>query len=109
MIQVRVGTFETNSSSTHSLVITTEDIFQQFKKGKLVYCQWDDGPFKEGEFYPKEEVDAYADEHEDDFEEYNFQTFEEMFEESCLESYEKHFETPHGDKMVAFGNYGYDG
>ena len=35
MIQIRSSCFETNSSSTHCLVITTEDEWNLFKKNKL--------------------------------------------------------------------------
>ena len=38
----------------------------------------------------------------DDFESHND-------EDEYLEYYEEHFVTPSGDKMVAFGKYGYDG
>lgn len=109
MIQIRQNVFETNSSSTHSLVISTEDEFSRFSKGELVYCQYNNGPFKSGKFYSKSEVDAYAEEHEDEFDEYDFQTCDDIFENEYLEVFEEHFTTPHGDQMVAFGNFGYDG
>ena len=35
MITVRWGTFETNSSSVHSMVIATDKELRQFKAGKL--------------------------------------------------------------------------
>lgn len=37
MIQIRMGVFETNSSSTHSLVIVNNDDLRKFIKGKLYY------------------------------------------------------------------------
>ena len=37
MIKVRNGTFETNSSSTHSMVIGPKSQIEEWMKGKLVY------------------------------------------------------------------------
>ena len=34
---IRRGVFETNSSSTHSLVVVSAKEYEDFKKGKLVY------------------------------------------------------------------------
>ena len=37
MIQIRNNIFETNSSSVHSITICTEEDFQQWKKGNLIW------------------------------------------------------------------------
>ena len=37
MIKIRTGTFETNSSSSHSLVVCDEDTWYQFATGKLFF------------------------------------------------------------------------
>lgn len=39
--QIRRGVFETNSSSTHSLTICTQDEFEAWKNGELLYNSWD--------------------------------------------------------------------
>ena len=36
MIQVRYGMFETNSSSTHSIFIVTEEEYENLEKGELL-------------------------------------------------------------------------
>lgn len=90
---IRFNVFETNSSSVHSLCICTEREFDAWKKGELYYDYWDDK-------FTKNSVNEW---HEDN------QTYEGFFEESWLETYEEHFITPSGDKMVAFGCYGRDG
>ena len=90
---IRFNVFETNSSSVHSLCICTEEEFDAWKKGELYYDYWDDK-------FTKNSVNEW---HEDN------QTYEGFFEESWLETYEEHFTTPSGDKMVAFGRYGRDG
>ena len=37
MKSIRIGVFETNSSSTHSLTIATAEEFELFKAGEMVY------------------------------------------------------------------------
>ncbi len=37
MIQVRLGIFETNSSSTHNLVVCTDEELDKWKRGELSY------------------------------------------------------------------------
>lgn len=36
MKQIRYGTFETNSSSTHALVLFNDEDYQKFKNGEIV-------------------------------------------------------------------------
>lgn len=42
MKQIRIGTFETNSSSTHSLNICTRDEWVAWKEGKLLYNPYEE-------------------------------------------------------------------
>jgi hypothetical protein len=137
MRQVRQGVFETNSSSCHSITMCSEEEFNALKAGTLLIHEWDDilkspdeiDVFSEEEikeYYnktkemfwkdyellsneEKEEVrKRYEDKHSEkryyktyreymDKHSYNFETF--------LDSYT----TQNGDKVVAFGYYGYDG
>jgi len=92
---IRFNVFETNSSSVHSLCICTEEEFDAWKKGKLYYDSWNDK-------FIKNSVNEWDEDN---------QTYEDFFEESWsyLETYEEHFTTPSGDKMVVFGRYGRDG
>ena len=52
MIQVRKNVFETNSSSTHSLVMAEKSEFDKWEKGEVLYCNcwWSskDNRFEEG-------------------------------------------------------------
>lgn len=112
---IRAGVFETNSSSTHSLCICTQEEFDAWKKGQLYYDYWHDTLIAEKDI-PMEErelihLDEDAEENEDKYDEItdaksSYQTF--GYEESLV-WYDKKFTTPSGDKMVAFGWYGYDG
>ena len=51
-VQVRRGTFETNSSSTHSLVLCKTDDFKAWRNGNKYFC------FDENKFYSLEEGNA---------------------------------------------------
>lgn len=86
MKQIRQGVFETNSSSTHSLTICTEEDYNKFINGQLMY---DCGELVE----PDEDNEELC--NIDNFS-YDYEIFEE------------HFTTPSGDNMVAFGYYGHD-
>ena len=88
----RFNVFETNSSSVHSLCICTEEEFDAWKKSEIYYDYWNDK-------FTKNSVNKWNEDN---------QTYEGFFEESWLETYEEHFTTPSGDKMVAFGRYGRD-
>jgi aminoglycoside/choline kinase family phosphotransferase len=58
------------------------------------------------DYYSDELVDT-SEVPEEERNTYDYRSYE--FEDEYLEWYEKHFTTPSGDKMVAFGNYGRDG
>lgn len=152
---IRKNTFETNSSSTHSITMCMQSDYEKWKNGELYYCI-DDGKFyteqerKEmlkkiyikfaaTEFHEengtyvykgtsvnsfsdldklctKENLDEITDEQIEEYfdKEYDYYeipiTFKE-YEEYCeqYEEYDEEFSTPSGEKVVAFGYYGYDG
>lgn len=75
--QVRIGVFETNSSSTHSLCICTKEEYDAFKKGKLVM---DTGDYKM--------VDATKKDKEDDDESFfRYKNYSE-FKDADIFNYE---------------------
>lgn len=133
MIKVRKGTFETNSSSTHSLVMCSEseydllekkeaflvddtvvlkeNLFKEFldkrewKKNKwLKYCQ-------ENNKNP-ESVDDLAEAiiNEDLFDPYEVSTLERYWDYygEQYETFDESYTTKSGDKVIAFGYYGMD-
>lgn len=128
---IREGVFETNSSSTHSLIMMEESKFKKWKDGELFYHE--DVPYirdkearekfynyfekydKHDAFFTKEEVEeikkfcADNDIEVDDYEnlDYAFQTYERWCEEDELESSVYHHTTPGGEKIVAVAKYGY--
>lgn len=124
MIQVRKSIFETNSSSTHSLTLVDECDYEKWKQGEVVYDRWN------REFVKIEDVEdefnrfcrhTYEYEHCkdcmkengicEDYQCRGYYTYEGFFDDydSPLETFVSKFTTKCGDKVVAFGRYGYDG
>lgn len=122
MIKTRKGVFETNSSSTHTLVVLNDDDYLKLDSGEYLLDNWN------GIIKPKEEVlkdlrqnyIEYNKEREDfnsditDEEllsEYNdgWTTLDEFFEDEYLEGFDDTHTTPSGDIVHIFGKYGYGG
>ena len=102
--QVRMGVFETNSSSIHSLCIVSEEEMNDWKDGKTAFCNWTK-EFKEVENL--QEVPGREGRYEDS-EGDEFQSYDVYFDDYELESYEESYTTKHGDTVYAFGKYGHD-
>lgn len=139
MRQIRVGAFETNSSSTHSLIICTEQELNDWVSDKLLYDEYDykfvdkeslnpDVPIESvkedyektgNRFYKSWDelsdedraylIDLYKKNKYDSPENWRYSSYKEWYAYSDLETFTEHFTTPSGDKMVAIGKYGYDG
>lgn len=125
MIQIRQGVFETNSSSTHSITMCSESEFKKWKKGE-VYLN---NGWKGNTFVTKNEAislalsewnDVYYGAKEDflsmgdeDIANFLYEYFDlctyENYWNNYLESFENAYITESGDKVIAFGQYGYDG
>lgn len=130
MIQVRFGTFETNSSSTNSISICMQDEYQRWRSGELYLLMSGavnytsnsvcDVIQKKGVRLfitqdellemaskelnkPKEEIsvqDAIF-----EIQAYPFNDFEDVF---GGEFFEKEFTTPSGEKVIAFGSWDFE-
>lgn len=98
---IRRNTFETNSSSTHSLTMCTHDEYEKWKNGELVFDRWND----------KLVLPQNKDSEEDDYYDKDYFTYDEFFDYYCdgLETYSETHTTPNGEKIVCFGYYGYNG
>ena len=94
MKTIRLGTFETNSSSTHSLNIATEEEFTRWKNEELLYdeCNY-----------------VFVENNEENQKDECCKTMEDFFESEYLESFEEKYTSESGDRIVIFGKYGYDG
>lgn len=133
--QIRRGVFETNSSSTHSLTICSEEEFERWKKGELLFNCWKDEFVEAKQLTEKVKIEAkeeynclkqdfwkdwntlsdeekdkwyskYAYDHE--LKDEDAKTYEEYMEYSDLETFEERYTSKSGDKIVAFGVYGTD-
>ena len=121
-LSVRSGVFETNSSSTHSLTMADEDDFELFEKGVLLYtgdvwsssvcvrtpfCTWEEArEYMEkigkeiNSCTPEEALDALLNE--------DFGSYETVFsEDDELESFIESFVSKSGDRIIAFGKFGF--
>jgi len=136
--QVRKGVFETNSSSTHSLCICSQEDFDAWKAGKTLFNEY------KNEFRPVEDFGiSVSDKEVKDYYNNTKQEFYKSFENltsdevqkvkdrlltelranadmdgfesyadwwrDYLEEFERSYTSKSGDKIVVFGQYGYDG
>ena len=119
MKTIRKNTFETNSSSTHSITMCMESDYEKWKNGEMYWHRWND------ELVSKEEVEEeFLKENtgvskedpdfKDKLEEYlndddkTYYTYEEFNDYDYIEyeTYVDKYNTPNGDTVVAFGYYG---
>lgn len=100
MIQIRQGVFETNSSSTHALAICTQDEWDKLQSGEYLVNEYDIN-----NIISKDDPKAVND--PDDWNEC-YITYGELYDRSYFEFFTRHFTTPTGDEMVAWGYYGHD-
>ena len=108
--EIRKGLFETNSSSTHSLTLCSGNEYDGWKEGKYVYCR--DG----GTLVPVTDADYLEwkkmtdEEKRERWCERDYLTYEKFWDYfgDYYENYEGSYVTENGDKVVAFGYYGYD-
>ena len=119
MKTIRIGTCETNSSSTHSITMCMESEVLKWKNGEMYWNRWNDELvsketveeefLKENTGVSKEDPDF-----KDKFEEYlndddkTYYTYEEFNDYDYIEyeTYVDKYNTPNGDTVVAFGYYG---
>lgn len=137
---IRSGVFETNSSSTHSLTICTEEEFEKWKNGEMWYDYDNERLLKKeikitideeaskakyiashpkGYFYKTwedlsdEEIkhwhESYLKSEKAKIESnYDYQTYDQWYYHSDLETFTQKYTSPSGDKLIAFGKFGYN-
>lgn len=108
MRQIRYGAFETNSSSTHTLVIMTKEQYEKFKKEELFL--YNDGVATKEEIAEKEKesIQRYNDGDVDEYIEDERLSYD-AFVDTENEDFYQEYTTPSGEKIVAFGYFGYNG
>ena len=133
--QIRCGVYETNSSSCHSLTMCSEEEFNRWKDGEILFDTWEE-VFVPANALTKSQKEEAAEDYELNKDEYSkdwkdlsdntkekyyvsyakrrnlvkdyYDNYHEYMNEGYLESYEQHYTTPNGEKIVAFGQYGHD-
>lgn len=121
MIQIRKNVFETNSSSTHSLVMCSDDTYVKWVRGEMYYCNWLPSSAKslakQTNFYTEDEAKAICEMAGESWDEdraaesydKRFLTYEEFCDTDELEIEEYSYTTEKGDKIRAVAKYGYCG
>lgn len=119
MKTIRIGTFETNSSSVHSITMCMSSDFYKWKRGEMYWNRWNN------ELIPREKVEDYFMKEnprisiddpnfEKKLKEYlndddkTFYTYEEFTDYDYIEyeTYVEEYSTPNGEDVVAFGYFG---
>ena len=130
MKQVRSNTFETNSSSTHSICMCMKDQYDSWasdwdslEADSVLYsnCKEKLVTVEEAVKYANryhdyvelsDIINAYSLKHDDAVDymrDEGFMTCDDFDNNNDNESYYDEFVTPGGETVVAFGNYGWDG
>lgn len=106
MLKIRKGVFETNSSSTHSLTMCSDEEWKAFEKQELLFDRWDDSLVPVAELfkeYPEAEtVDDIIEQSEGQY--WTLDTLGGDYFEYFHETYS----TKSGEEIHAFGYYGSD-
>lgn len=99
--QIRQNVFETNSSSVHSLTICSEEDFKKWENGKLVYDTVNERlvPLTNDILESVKRFGSYGE----------YLTWEDFDNHTyCYDVFEQHEVLDTGEKIVAFGYYGYN-
>lgn len=107
-ITFRTGVFETNSSSTHSLIILSEEEYKKLE-AKELYISWNDKLVTREEVLEEAKKAGYddIDSYNEDYDEYK--TLDKYFDSEYLETFQDTYTTKSGEKVYAIGKYGYGG
>lgn len=109
--QVRLGVFETNSSSTHSLVVCTKEEYEKWKSGELYYLQDVWGlpdtlreEYKTRDFITENEKELLEENGLDESEVLSFKDWGYDYETET-----NNYTTKDGEELVIRSYFGYDG
>lgn len=113
IINIRQGIFETNSSSTHSICILSQEDFDNWENNQLYFDE------NSKKFLTYDEVKEFlqsinlqinfgdAEEVSRVAQDYDICTYEQYFENNgCFTTFNEKFVTKGGEKVIAFGRYG---
>ena len=80
--QIRRGVFETNSSSTHSLTIVSQEEYDKWKKGEMLIHAWDEELISKDDI-PEDKLGYYI-------------TYDKYWDNCDLETFEQTYTTKSG-------------
>lgn len=121
---VRKGVFETNSSSTHSMIMCTGEEYQKFEDGEMLVNVWDEELFSYDDIVDLITDDYYKDEFSESGIDItdkravvkwaaknidDLKDIDTFCEGTYYYIFSQSFTTKSGEKVVAFGRYGRDG
>ena len=124
MKQMRRNVFETNSSSTHSITMCSQDEYERWEKGELYFNRWGEEFKTRDELVEMLKTSTYysttelrypnadwnnTDAVDDIIRDEGWLTEEEYWDDVDMETFCESYITPSGEKVIAFGYYGYDG
>ncbi len=112
MKSIRRSVFETNSSSTHSLSMCAAEDYELWKNGKIFFDSNSDKFVTMedvAEKFPDLNGTRSIDDITDLLKDYGIHTYESYFQDGDLEDFSGSFTTKSGEKIIAFGKYGYNG
>lgn len=107
MKKIRLKVFESNSSMMHTLILCSDEEWEKWKDGELMYDDWNEGLIASEEV-TKEEIVLGED--DDDYERHCY-SFDDFFDGRLSEDYYmfgQEYTTESGEKIHAFGYYGHD-
>lgn len=96
--KIRRGVFETNSSSVHSITMCSEDEYDKWGKGELIYDKY------EGKLIQLEDKDPEDEETERYLSIDEYVGYYEI--EKNYEIFDERYKMPDGQEVIAFGYYG---
>lgn len=123
MIKIRVGVFETNSSSVHSMIMCSGDEYEKLKSGELLIEKWGNklmtleeakeeyrDVFRLNTFHGENIDDVPDDKVMSLLSEWDIAvSLDEWLESNeYMENFEEKYITSSGEVVYAFGYYGHD-
>ena len=111
MKQIRLGVFETNSSSTHSLTLCSSEDYERWGKGELLFDKYSGKFFETSPVKVKDtkpEIPEDEDDEENDGALYTedgdeLYTRDSFWDGIGMETFHEEYVTKSGEKVVAFG------
>lgn len=100
VVKIRRGVFETNSSSTHSLTMCSRKDYDAWKRGDMVYDDYEEELVS---------IDSLTEEELELVDEDRYYTHEGYYDHCACDydSFDQTFVSEKGEEIVAFGYYGY--